>query len=272
MSKHSMTSCVPAALLISLLTAAHPSAWAVDGVVLIDQNKVLAGGVTPGDAPGFPVTLTQPGSYRLSSNLTVPNAATTAVQIAPDVSGVTIDLNGFAILGPTVCGNFPVVCSPTGPGRGIETAVGVSGFVEQRGVTVRNGSIIGMGRYGVLLGGSGGLIEGVTATNNGVDGIFASQSVVMNNRTMKNGNSGITASNSVITHNLVSQNGSIGIRTNDSLVTQNVVIANGSYGAAGGASLTTGNQFSSNNGGSTNPQVLGVGASGTNGCDSTLCP
>ena len=44
-------------------------ALAVDGVTLIDQNKALAGSVTPGDTPGFPVTISQPGSYRLSGNL-----------------------------------------------------------------------------------------------------------------------------------------------------------------------------------------------------------
>ena len=42
---------------------------AADGVVGIDQNSALAGSVTPGDAPGFPVTISQSGSYRLTGNL-----------------------------------------------------------------------------------------------------------------------------------------------------------------------------------------------------------
>src|SRR5438128_5729077 len=70
--------------------------YAVDGVVLIDQNRALAGSVTFGDAPGFPVTLSQPGSYRLSGNLTVPDANTTAIEVT--ANNVTIDLNGFSIL------------------------------------------------------------------------------------------------------------------------------------------------------------------------------
>lgn len=69
---------------------------AVDGVILIDQNKALAGNVTPGDAPGFPVTLTRPGSYRLSGNLTLPAAAD---GIAVTSDGVSLDLNGFSIIG-----------------------------------------------------------------------------------------------------------------------------------------------------------------------------
>jgi len=47
-----------------LLAAIPGSLFAVDGVVLIDQSHALAGSITPGDAPGFPVTITQPGSYR----------------------------------------------------------------------------------------------------------------------------------------------------------------------------------------------------------------
>ena len=53
-----------AALLVTLLAAA-PAAHAVDGVVLIDQSRALAGNVTPGDTAGFPITISQPGSYRL---------------------------------------------------------------------------------------------------------------------------------------------------------------------------------------------------------------
>src|SRR6266700_7689406 len=81
-----------------------PAVLAVDGVVLINQSTVMAAG-------GFPYTITQPGSYRLSGNLTVPDANTTAIQVMAD--NVTIDLNGFSIIGPMVCNGFPVTsCSP----------------------------------------------------------------------------------------------------------------------------------------------------------------
>ncbi len=64
--------------------------FAVDGVIEINQAAVNAAG-------GFPFVINTPGSYRLTGNLTVP-AETTAIQIA--ASQVTLDLNGFAILGP----------------------------------------------------------------------------------------------------------------------------------------------------------------------------
>lgn len=71
--------------------------FAVDGIILIDQNRVLAGGITPGDLPGFPATLSQPGSYRLSGNLTVPSGQNGIEVSARDI---TIDLNGFSITTP----------------------------------------------------------------------------------------------------------------------------------------------------------------------------
>src|ERR1700760_4561283 len=94
------------------------SLYAVDGVVLIDQNHALAGNITPGDTPGFPVTITQPGSYKLSGNLTVADANTTAIVIASDY--VTLDLNGFSIIGPVNCTSSPAVCPTSGTGVGVD--------------------------------------------------------------------------------------------------------------------------------------------------------
>jgi hypothetical protein len=41
--------------------SAQPAS-AIDGQIPSTQAKALAGDVTPGDAPGFPVTLTRTGS------------------------------------------------------------------------------------------------------------------------------------------------------------------------------------------------------------------
>ena len=99
----------------ALCAGTAQAAPVTDGVTQIDQNKALAGSVTPGDAPGFPITITRPGSYRLTSNLTVPDADTTAIEIAAD--HVTLDLNGFAILGPTDCSQSPCTRRFTGSAR-----------------------------------------------------------------------------------------------------------------------------------------------------------
>src|SRR5882672_11227351 len=114
-----MSYCSSGRLVCLCLLAANPSGlYAVDGVVLIDQNRALAGNITPGDAPGFPVTISQSGSYRLSGNLTVSDVNTSAIQITGE--NVSLDLNGFAILGPVVC-TAPVdttVCNGSGTGIG----------------------------------------------------------------------------------------------------------------------------------------------------------
>ncbi len=148
-------------------------ARAVDGVIEINQAKAKVGGVTPGDTPLFPVTISQSGSYRLTSNLDVTDASarpsgtlaenTTAIQVTAD--NVTIDLNGFMIKGPTVCSGVPATtCTPTGSGIGIEE-VGAA-----VGGAVVNGTVQGMGSRGVM---AGSHAEKVRARNNGGDGISA---------------------------------------------------------------------------------------------------
>jgi hypothetical protein len=77
------------------LSLAPISVYAVDGTVLINQSTVMAAG-------GFPYKITQPGSYKLSSNLvmntTLPGnyqGVDTALVISS--SNVVLDLNGFTI-------------------------------------------------------------------------------------------------------------------------------------------------------------------------------
>ena len=90
-------------------------AFAVDGVVLINQATVMAAG-------NFPYTISAAGSYKLSSNLNVPSGVD-GIKIA--ASNVTLDLNGFSIanVDPNNSNNF-LLLKLTG------TVVGV---------TIRNG-------------------------------------------------------------------------------------------------------------------------------------
>lgn len=100
--------------------AAHP-APAADGQILIGQAKALAGNVTPGDAPGFPVTLTRTGSYKLIGNLDIPpglnGIEANAVEATIDLNGFRIDGKGRATAGDCIVGN-------------------------QRNLTVRNGTVM----------------------------------------------------------------------------------------------------------------------------------
>ncbi len=49
--------------LTGLLMIVPASAFAVDGVIEINNSSADAGDITPGDSAGFPVTLSEPGSY-----------------------------------------------------------------------------------------------------------------------------------------------------------------------------------------------------------------
>ncbi len=83
---------------------------AVDGVIEINQAQALSGGVTAGDAPGFPITISQAGSYRLTGNLSYESAAQLTGQCDSPVNAgvcfihilsndVSLDLNGFSLNG-----------------------------------------------------------------------------------------------------------------------------------------------------------------------------
>src|SRR5512137_442794 len=102
------------------------------GPVSITQSSAIAGGITQGDGPGFPVTISKPGSYILKSNLKVTDANKTVILVTTD--NVTIDLNGFSILGPTVCTSTPLSCNPTGTGYGIDAS-------GMRNIKIYNGVI-----------------------------------------------------------------------------------------------------------------------------------
>ena len=90
-----------------------PAAYAVDGVLEINQVCATTNGCFPSDPGGFPVAIANPGSYRLTGNLQVPDASTSAITITAE--DVTLDLNGFALLGVTTCTGDPVTsCTPIG--------------------------------------------------------------------------------------------------------------------------------------------------------------
>ena len=176
---------------------------AVDGVVLINQNAALAGNVTPGDAPGFPVTISVSGSYRLSSNLMVPDAFSDAIFIT--ANDVTIDLNGFSIIGPVVCQGIPPVCSPG-------TGSGVSSFKDN--VSISNGKILGMA-FGTFLNGTAIRVEKIQAIGNSAGGIVSSSpgdTAVIGCTATGNGGDGIIV-DGLADGNIALFNGGNGIRT-----------------------------------------------------------
>ncbi len=190
------------------------AAFGSDGILEINQTCAVQTGCFDGDGPGFPVSITEPGtSYRLTSQLSISDENTSAIEISAD--DVSIDLSGFAIQGPIVCSGLPIVCAPnSGGGTGVARP---SSSVS--GISVRNGTIRGMGGYGVFLD-SRTEVTGLHARSNRLGGINV-------------------GTNSIVSGCRASQNGSDGIRvSNDSTVSGNSTLLNGADGIFGFAGVT----------------------------------
>jgi hypothetical protein len=231
---------------VSTLAAMSSSLYAVDGVVLIDQNRALAGNVTPGDTPGFPVTISQPGSYRLSGNLTVPDSLTTAVQIT--ANDVTLDLNGFSIIGPTVCTPNPTMCNFSGGGVGVHAGSFTVGVVAPNGVKVMNGTVRGMGFHGVRLIGNQTVVERVIAHSNGGPGIVVGDGSVIDSVASLNG-SGAALVGAIVRGSTAVENATVGIfLRNNGVASGNVANANGSDGLRVTTGTAVGNTANNNKG------------------------
>lgn len=244
------------------------TAHAVDGVYEINQ-ACMPIGCFPGDDPGFPVEITQAGSYRLTSNLMVPDANTTAVLVetSDEFGFVSVDLNGFEIAGPTLCGAD--TCTPTGSGVGIHVLSG-----HETVVNIRNGIVRGMGSHGVDS--RNGLIESMRVSHNGGSGILLSgHSIVRDCVVQRNGSNGIRADRGVIRGNHTYGNLANGISCGGwSVVTDNVAFGNIGFGLSGSRCGYGNNTFGGNGGAPGAPQVSGnLLETGANVCNNdTICP
>jgi hypothetical protein len=138
-------------------------------------------------------------------------------------------------------------------------------------VTVKNGTIRGLGYRGVELSGRNALVEGVRArsngsvgiaiqaegcrvsncivTDNGSAGIIASETCIVNGNVSRlNAGDGIHAENgSIVTGNTTVGNGGNGVNISDAaLVLGNVIVENGSSGMEGGYGTVSDNVVSGN--------------------------
>jgi hypothetical protein len=227
-----MSHCSWRRILSACACAAIPgSLYAVDSVVLINQSNA---------ATGFPIVISQPGSYRLSGDITVSGPNSTAIEIT--ASFVTLDLNGFSILGPTVCSGTPPTCAPKGSGIGIATGANV------QAARVFNGTVHGMGGDGINVAGT---IEGVAADGNGGVGLVATGSVI-ESVASRNGLAGIFAS--MVRDSIAIRNGLQGMLIGFSAATPpgvasgNTALLNGGIGIDAVTSTLLNNTAQSNGG------------------------
>ncbi|MFT7775820.1 hypothetical protein [Roseateles sp.] len=191
----------------------------------IDQNKALAGGITPGDTAGFPITLSQPGSYKLTGNLNVP-ADVFGILITAE--NVTLDLNGFTVRGPGSCtrnaGTKEVVCTQ-------QTNANAAGILAtQKDVAVRNGMVRGFAGHGVWLQQSGSA-EQLHVSQNAGNGLTLVRGHARDIESDTNGFNGISGSGLLTTGSVARNNGSIGI--SGGYVQESLASGNYTYGMYG---------------------------------------
>ncbi len=153
------------ASVLALAMSCAGVALAGDGVIEINQAKALAGGVNACDTPGFPVTICDKGSYRLTSDLVRTGSAFPDILVAITVPDVTLDLGGHGVFGDNVCQTggtyWPTSCTYSGTSFGA-----VSGL--QR-TTVRNGRVSG-NVLGVSVG-DGSAVRDLIISGNGGTGL-----------------------------------------------------------------------------------------------------
>jgi hypothetical protein len=250
-----------------LLTALASHA---DGGLEIDQSCATQTGCFGGDAAGFPVTITSPGSYRLTGNLDLTSEAKSIAAIAVYANFVTLDINGFEIVGPAGCtGSGASISCTSDSGAGI-TAIGVDHL------SVRNGIIRSFANRGIYATGDGTRISDITVADNGLDGILVEQAAVLEScvaiqngsdgfdvglgaslrgvTATGNGGDGIEADGdgSVIWNSSSTVNGDTGIRTQSSgglVVTGTAVFGNQGDGVLTGPGSSISNTASTDNGG-----------------------
>jgi parallel beta-helix repeat protein len=183
---------------------------------------VPRGGAQAQDAQEGPIaiekrqTISQPGSYKLVTNLTFTGTTGVCLQITADF--VTIDLAGFTISGP---GNPNFTSNETAIAAGNDTT----------GIVARNGSISGF-VVGVDLGGDGSIVEGLRVSQGVLFGIEAT-GIVRGNTVLHISGFGPgagtgTSATGTVTGNYASGNRASGIRIGQgSTVIGNTASGNG---------------------------------------------
>ncbi|MGV6852958.1 MAG: hypothetical protein ACWA5R_12395 [bacterium] len=202
-------------LLVSNASFANPPSFQID-------PDCVASGCFAGDNPGFPVELTKSGVYVLTGNLVL-NAVNTAA-ISGSNNYITLDLNGFSIIGAAQCQGAPVTgCSTSSTATGVDLSA--SGNIVKNGMIIGFGSGIQIGKSGrvedmYVKGNSGtGIncyddceIENVTSTENLLQGILCQHDCLLQSVIMTyNGGNGARGSSVRAYYVVSSWNGVAGI-------------------------------------------------------------
>ncbi len=227
-------------VLSSIMATLTATAAAADGAVLITQSSALAGNITPGDTPGFPITISREGTYRLATSLRVTGGTSAIIVTGPDV---VIDLDGFTIHG-NATGNVGIASSDS----------------NAISVTIRNGTITGFVGDGINARGDFWIVENMRVLRNSGNGIKigdnfrAHHNIISQNKKM-----GLQCNYAChVEGNVIAQNGDIGLYITTGTALGNTILSNTSYGFYGFYAAFGNNTLILNNHDQSGPQVLGA--------------
>ncbi|MDR3388003.1 MAG: right-handed parallel beta-helix repeat-containing protein [Rudaea sp.] len=277
---------LPMILPMLALAMAPLAASAVPGALEINKD-CIAVGCFAGDAPGYPVTITQPGSYILTSDLAPPgDSNTNAIEVS--ASPVDVDLNGHTVDGGGTCTGTPVTsCAGFAGNRGLNFSNNGNPGVFH----LHDGTVRGFGSGGIVVfdSGDGTVLDHLTVTQNNYGALIVASTTLTTTRVrdsqfVRNNQSGMTVANG--TNRLLIENSTaVGNATTGfvmglgSVAVGNRISSNGNTGLycgdIGAACGLGQNVFSLNNGGGAAPQfqVTTLRDMGGNVClEKAACP
>lgn len=200
-----------------LLPPPGPIASTMKTLAEVEPRTAINAVNTPG-ANVAVFRITQPGSYYLTGDVSVSGHM---VGILVGASDVTVDLNGFTISG-----------SGSSPYQN-----GVQSVTSAVRVTVRNGTIVGMGNNGIYLEGNADFpqhhtIEDVTVRGTSGPGIRVAGGVVRNARISGSGSGVVGTGNHdlLVEHCLISDSAHYGISASRATVLNSTLSHNGYAG------------------------------------------
>jgi hypothetical protein len=194
--------------------------FALDGQTTITQTSTTV----------FPITITAAGSYVVTTNIIPTKSTVDAIDV--NASRVSINLNGFSIIGP-------------GSGSG----VGINGPTHVN-ISVTNGTVTKMGSRGIVIG-HNALVKGVNALKNGSDGIAAgNNSEIDDCGANSNAGAGLVCGNDcLIQDDVASANAVDGMYTGTGgTIIRNTASDNTFYGIHSGSNAGLGKNVMGNNG------------------------
>lgn len=210
-------------LALLLAAALASGARAEDGQIEINQAIARAGGVNGdlvADPPGFPVEITRPGSYRLTSDLS--GAGTGNLISAGATDDVTIDLAGHTLRHEGVCSGIFIVFGVVASGAN---------------TVVRNGTLRNVHGPAIRLEGPSARVERVRVIEGCSSGVWVGEGALVTKVAARaNGNAGIRCGAYCrVVDGIADDNGSSGIDVGpDSIVSGSVAVGN-AYGIYTGA-------------------------------------